>query len=41
MSGIGNTADEAWNEATEQFAQDPGPTPEEDEYTTEPFDEEE
>jgi len=40
MSGIGNNANEAWDEATEQFAQDPGSTPEPDEYTTEPFDEE-
>jgi len=39
LSGIGDNPDKAWQDATEQFSLDPGPTPGEDEYTVEPFDE--
>ena len=35
IAGYGKDADQAWEEATEQFSLDPGPTPGEDEYTVE------
>ena len=33
LYGYGDNADAAWNDATEAFAEDPGPTP--DDYTEE------
>lgn len=33
--GAGNTPDEAWQDATESFSQDPGATPDQDEYQVE------
>ena len=37
--GTGDTADEAWDDATEAFSMDPGSTPEESEYTVEEVEE--
>ena len=35
LGGYGATPDEAWEDATEGFSQDPGATPDESEYTVE------
>jgi hypothetical protein len=35
LSGIGKTPEQAWEDATEQFAHDHGPTPGPDEYEVE------
>lgn len=35
LVGHGDNADEAWQDATESFALDPGATPDESEYTEE------
>jgi hypothetical protein len=38
LGGLGNTPEEAWNDATEAFTNEPGPTP--DEYRVEEIEEE-
>lgn len=38
LCGRGETADEAWEDASEAFAQDGGATPEPSEYTVEEID---
>jgi len=35
LGGYGDDADEAWEDATESFSQDPGATPDESEYIVE------
>ncbi len=40
LSGYGDTIEEAWEDATESFAQDPG-APDDEEYTVEDEDNEE
>lgn len=35
LNGLGNTPEEAWNDAVEGFMLDPGPVPEPNEYEIE------